>query len=115
MRINLTSMKENQKIDEITKIIEQAFSKTNYKFKVVACTYEKNIEKIKQYHKSYYIRNKDKIRKYHQEYNKKNRTEKNENTKKQEEDTNNKVDKKEDKSKNIDTKTKNFKFYREKK
>ena len=66
-----------------------------------------DIEKIKQYQKSYYIRNKDKIRKYHQEYNKKNRTEKNENTKKQEEDTNNKVDKKEDKSKNIDTKTKN--------
>lgn len=32
MRINLTSMKENQKINEITKIIEQAFSKTNYKF-----------------------------------------------------------------------------------
>ena len=96
-------------------MVEQAFSKTNYKFKIIPCNYEQNIEKIKQYHKSYYIRNKDKIRKYHQEYNKKNRTEKNENTKKQEEDTNNKVDKKEDKSKNIDTKTKNFKFYREKK
>ena len=76
MRINLTSMKENQKINEITKIIEQAFSKTNYKFKIIPCNYEQNIEKIKQYHKSYYIRNKDKIRKYHQEYNKKNRTEK---------------------------------------
>ena len=71
MRINLTSMKENQKINEITKIIEQAFSKTNYKFKIIPCNYEQNIEKIKQYHKSYYIRNKDKIRKYHQEYNKK--------------------------------------------
>ena len=35
MRINLTSMKENQKINEITKIIEQAFSKTNYKFKII--------------------------------------------------------------------------------
>ena len=108
MRINLTSMKENQKINEITKIIEQAFSKTNYKFKIIPCNYEQNIEKIKQYHKSYYIRNKDKIKKYHQEYNKKNRSEKNENTKKQEETKNNdKVDKKEDKSKNIDTKTKN--------
>ena len=76
MRINLTSMKENQKINEITKIIEQAFSKTNYKFKIIPCNYEQNIEKIKQYHKSYYIRNKDKIRKYHQEYSKKNRQKK---------------------------------------
>lgn len=108
MRINLTSMKENQKIDEITKIIEQAFSKTNYKFKVVACTYEKNIEKIKQYHKSYYIKNKDKIRKYHKEYNNKKRLEKANNTKQLEESkTNDKVEVlKDDKSKLKPTKTK---------
>ena len=106
MRINLTSMKENQKINEINKIIEQAFSKTNYKFKIIPCNYEQNIKKIKQQHKSYYIRNKDKIRKYHQEYNKKNRSEKNEDTKKQVETKNNdKVDiAKKDNLKNIKTK-----------
>lgn len=108
MRINLTSMKENQKIDEITKIIEQAFSKTNYKFKVVACTYEKNIEKIKQYHKSYYIKNKDKIRKYHKEYNNKKKSDKSNNTKTLEESkTNDSVEVlKDDKTKLKPTKTK---------
>ena len=108
MRINLTSMKENQKIDEITKIIEQAFSKTNYKFKVVACTYEKNIEKIKQYHKSYYIKNKDKIRKYHQEYNNKKKSDNSNNTKTLDESkTNDNVEVlKDDKSKLKPTKTK---------
>ena len=104
MRINLTSMEENKMIDEITKIIEQAFSKTTYKFKIVPCTYEKNIEKIKQYHKSYYIRNKDKIRKYHQEYNSK---KKSNNAKQVEESkTNDKVENlKDDKSKLKTTKT----------
>ena len=38
-------MKENQKINEITKIIEQAFSKTNYKFKSIKDT--KKIQKKK--------------------------------------------------------------------
>ena len=104
MRINLTSIKENQTIDEITKIIEQAFFKFNYKFKIVPCNYQDNIEKIKQYHKSYYIRNKDKIRKYHQDYNNK---KKSDNAKQVEESkTNNKVEKlKDDKSKLKATKT----------
>lgn len=108
MRINLTSMKENQKIDEITKIIEQAFSKTNYKFKVIPCNYEKNIEKIKQYHKSYYMKNKDKIRKYHQDYNNKKKSDKSNNAKQLEESkTNDKVEVlKDDKSKLKPTKTK---------
>lgn len=107
MRINLTSMEENKMIDEITKIIEQAFSKTNYKFKIVPCTYEKNIEKIKQYHKSYYIRNKDKIRKYHQEYNSKKKSDKSNNAKQVEESkTNDKIENlKDDKSKLKTTKT----------
>lgn len=107
MRINLTSMEENKMIDEITKIIEQAFSKTNYKFKIISCNYEANIEKIKQYHKSYYMKNKDKIRKYHQDYNKKKKSDKSNNAKQVEESkTNDKIENlKDDKSKLKTTKT----------
>ena len=70
MRINLTSIKENQKIEEISKIVNDNLINKGYNAKIILCNYEKNREKHKQYYKNYYEKNKDKVKAYHKMYNK---------------------------------------------
>lgn len=69
MRINLTSIKENQKIDEISKIVNESLINKGYNAKIILCNYEENKEKHKQYYKNYYEKNKDKVKAYHKLYN----------------------------------------------
>lgn len=72
MRINLTNKIENQNVEQIIKIVNEAFSSTEYKVKVVPYDYEKS----RKAHRNYYINNIDRIKKYHQEYAKKKKAEK---------------------------------------
>ena len=62
MRINLTSIKENQKIEEISKIVNDNLINKGYNAKIILCNYEQNREKHKQYYKNYYEKNKDKVK-----------------------------------------------------
>ena len=52
MRINLTSIKENQKIEEISKIVNDNLINKGYNAKIILCNYEQNREKHKQYYKN---------------------------------------------------------------
>ena len=74
MRINLTSIKENQKIEDISKIINESLINKGYNAKIILCNYEQNREKHKQYYKNYYEKNKEKnkekVKAYHKMYNK---------------------------------------------
>ena len=70
MRINLTSIKENQKIEDISKIVNESLINKGYNAKIILCNYEQNREKHKQYYKNYYEKNKDKVKAYHKMYNK---------------------------------------------
>ena len=69
MRINLTSIKENQKIEDIAKIVNDNLINKGYNAKIILCNYEQNREKHKQYYKNYYEKNKDKVKAYHKMYN----------------------------------------------
>ena len=69
MRINLTSIKENQKIEDISKIVNDNLINKGYNAKIILCNYEQNREKHKQYYKNYYEKNKDKVKAYHKMYN----------------------------------------------
>lgn len=76
MRLNLTSIKENKRVLEISRIIDEAFRNTDFKVTIVECNYEKNREKILAHHKQYYLDNYDKIKQYHINYNKKKKAKK---------------------------------------
>lgn len=71
MRINLNRT-ETQKIDEITKALNDMFSKEEYTIKVIPY----NNEKSKAYHQAYYESHKNQIKEYHKNYNQKRKSEK---------------------------------------
>ena len=61
MRIYFTSLEENRNIKEIEKRIKNAFKDKDYSIVVVPSVYEKESEKIKEYHKEYYQKNRERL------------------------------------------------------
>lgn len=61
MRICFTSLEENRNKDEIENKIKAALNDTNYSIVIVPSRYEKESEKIKQYHKEYYQKNRERL------------------------------------------------------
>lgn len=61
MRICLTSLEENKHAKEIEDRIKEVFKDKNYSVVVVPNRYEKEMDKIKKYHKEYYQKNRERI------------------------------------------------------
>lgn len=61
MRICFTSLEENKNAKEIEERIKKIFEDKNYSIVVVPSRYEKESERIKEYHKEYYQKNRERL------------------------------------------------------